>query len=212
MKSFSFSLFNIISVLSILLLIILIVIPFNLINLEQAERIAKWKSEYEKLKYSLELVNLHEGSIVPNQEEIGKIVTEDFMWNRILQYMNVEGYKKPEAIKKYKYRKMNGTFVRRTGYYHFEKFVKTKNGVILGLNESKQEDKGINSPLYFMFVDINGEVKPNRIGQDIFFLSIYKNHVTALGQGKSHARLKADCSPLGRGLYCSEYYLLGGSF
>ena len=101
MKSFSFSLFNIISVLSIVLLIILIVVPFNLINLEQAERIAKWKSEYEKLKYSLELVNLHEGSIVPNQEEIGKVVTEELIWDRILQYMNVEGYKKPETIKKY---------------------------------------------------------------------------------------------------------------
>ena len=98
MKSFSFSLFNIISVLSIVLLIILIVVPFNLINLEQAQRIAKWKSEYEKLKYSLELVNLHEGSIVPNQEEIGKVVTEEFMWDRMLQYMNVEGYKKPETI------------------------------------------------------------------------------------------------------------------
>ena len=68
------------------------------------------------------------------------------------------------------------------------------------------------TPLYYMFVDINGEEKPNRIGQDIFFFSVYKNHVTALGNGKSHAKLKADCSPIGRGVYCSEYYLLGGSF
>ena len=61
-------------------------------------------------------------------------------------------------------------------------------------------------------IDINGVDKPNRIGQDIFFLSVYKNHVTALGKGKNHARLKTDCSPIGRGVYCSEYYLLGGSF
>ena len=63
-----------------------------------------------------------------------------------------------------------------------------------------------------MFVDINGKEKPNRIGQDIFFMSVYKNSVTALGNGKNHARLKTDCSPIGRGVYCSEYYLLGGSF
>ena len=52
----------------------------------------------------------------------------------------------------------------------------------------------------------------NKIGQDIFFMSIYKDKVTALGNGKNHARLKADCSPIGRGVYCSEYYLLGGGF
>jgi hypothetical protein len=63
-----------------------------------------------------------------------------------------------------------------------------------------------------MFVDINAEDKPNKIGQDIFFMSVYKDRVAALGNGKTHARLKADCSPIGRGVYCSEYYLLGGSF
>lgn len=210
MKNISFSLFNIFSILSIIILIIIIIAPFNLINLEQAQRIAKWKSEYENVKYSLELVNLHEGSIIPLQEEVEKVISEAFIWERILPYMNVN-MQQPDYIKGYRYRKMNGTLVNKTGRYFFDKFVKTKNGVILGLNENKQEITGENIPLYYMYVDINGEEKPNRIGQDIFFLNIYRNKVSAVGQGRTHAVMKADCSPIGRGVYCSEYYLLGSS-
>lgn len=209
MKNFSFSIFNIVAVFSIILLIVLILVPFNLINLEQAGRIAQWKSVYENLKYSFELVNLHEGSIIPASEEVGKIVDEDYIWQRISPYFNLENTK-PEQIKRYRYRKMNGTLVKKERSYYFDKFVKTKDGILFSVKKNTYENDTM--PLYIAFVDINGIEKPNRMGQDIFFMGIYKNHVSALGQGKTHARLKADCSPIGRGVYCSEYYLLGGSF
>ena len=211
MKNFSFSIFNIVFVFSILLLVVLIVIPFNLINLEQAERIAKWKVEYEKLIYTFDLIKLHEGTIVPTNEEAGKLVTEEYMLERAMPYVRFQA-DKPEKIKNYKYRKMNGTPVKKTSRYYFDEFVMTNNGVILGFNKNDSETANDKAPLYYMFVDINGKEKPNRIGQDIFFMSVYKNNVTALGHGKNHARLKTDCSPIGRGVYCSEYYLLGGSF
>ena len=211
MKNFSFSIFNIVSIFSIILLIVLILIPFNLINLEQAQRIAKWKIEYEKLQYSFELIKMHEGTIVPTNEEARKVVTEEYMLERAIPYIKLQD-DKAEKIKNYKYRKMNGTPVKKTSRYYFDEFVKTTNGVILGFNENEAEIIDEKTPLYYMFVDINGEEKPNKIGQDIFFLSVYKNHVTALGKGKTHVKLKTDCSPIGRGVYCSEYYLLGGSF
>ena len=98
MKNFSFSIFNIVSIFSIILLIVLILIPFNLINLEQAERIAKWKAEYEKLNYSFDLIKLHEGTIVPTDEEAGKIVTEEYMLERAIPYMKLQS-EKPEVLK-----------------------------------------------------------------------------------------------------------------
>lgn len=211
MKNFSFSIFNIVFVFSILLLIVLIIVPFNLINLEQAERIAKWKVEYEKLIYTFDLIKLHEGTIVPTNEEAGKLVTEEYMLERAMPYVHFQ-VEKPEKIENYKYKKMNGTPVKKTSRYYFDEFVMTNNGVILGFNKNDSETANDKAPLYYMFVDINGKEKPNRIGQDIFFMSVYKDNVTALGNGKNHARLKADCSPIGRGVYCSEYYLLGGSF
>ena len=91
-------------------------------------------------------------------------------------------------------------------------FYETKSGILISFKENQSEIISDKQPLYFLFVDINGKNKPNRIGQDIFFLSVYANHITALGEGRTHARLKANCSPIGSGLYCSEYYLLGGSF
>jgi hypothetical protein len=192
-------------------LIVLIIVPFNLINLEQAERIAKWKVEYEKLIYTFDLIKLHEGTIVPTNEEAGKLVTEEYMLERAMPYVHFQ-VEKPEKIENYKYKKMNGTPVKKTSRYYFDEFVMTNNGVILGFNKNDSETANDKAPLYYMFVDINGKEKPNRIGQDIFFMSVYKDNVTALGNGKNHARLKADCSPIGRGVYCSEYYLLGGSF
>ncbi len=218
MKNLSFSLFNVLALFSVILMIILIVLPFNLINLEQAERIAKWKSEYEKLNYSFSLVGLHEGKIIPTETEAGKIITDEFILQFLSPYFDLTGDIGFE-IPKYKYRKMNGQFIHKNDQFYFNKFVQVKNGVLLGIkkaenfkNTKENNKNGDERPLYYMFVDINGKKLPNRIGQDIFFISIFRNHVTALGEGKTHALLKADCSPIGCGLYCSQYYLLGGQF
>ena len=206
MKKLSFSLFNIFAPVSIVILIILIVVPFKLINLEQAQRIATWQKVYNELKYSFELVNLHEGNIIPADE---KDLNE--IWYKIIPYLNL---KSPEKInlKRYSYRKMNGSSVKKNWQFYFTDFYETKSGLLLSFKENHSEIISDKQPLYFLFVDINGKNKPNRIGQDIFFLSVYKNHITALGEGRTHARLKANCSLIGSGLYCSEYYLLGGSF
>ncbi len=211
MKNLSFSLFNVISVFLIIILIILIAVPFNLINIEQAQRIAKWKSEYEKLNYCFELVNIHEGSIVPSNEEAGKIVNEDFILERIKPYFNF----KDEyfiSLKKYKYKKMNSSPIKKDYKFYFDKFITDKTGMLISLKQNDVKIISENQPLYFMFTDINGTEKPNRIGQDIFFISIYKNKVEALGNNRSHAKLKMNCSPIGSGLYCSRYYLSGGRF
>ena len=211
MKGFSFSIFNIIALLAIAVLIVLIIIPFNLINLEQAQRIAKWKTVYEELKYSFDMVNLHEGKIVPSIQEAQKVYTEDYVWSILIPYFNL-GRDKPADVGKYKYRKLNASPVKKCWQFYFDTFYETKDKVLLSIKQNQTEVISEKQPLYYMFIDINGTQSPNRIGQDIFFISIYKNHITALGEGRTHSRLKANCSPIGSGLFCSEYYLLGGSF
>lgn len=211
MKNLSFSIFNIVSVLAVFLLVVLIVMPFNLINLEQAERIAKWKSEFEQLKYCFSLVNLHEGKIVPSSEEIGKIVTDEYMLERIKPYFNFSSDDSVN-LKRYSYRKMNGGPIDKESQFYFDKFFTAKNGVVFSLRKNLKEENNEKNPIFFMYVDINGTEKPNRVGQDVFFINIYKKHVNALGYGKEYVKLKSNCSPIGNGLYCSEYYLLGGRF
>lgn len=209
MKNLSFSVLNVISILAVILLIILIVMPFNLINLEQAQRIAKWKTIFERYNYCFNLVNLHEGSIVPTQEESGKIITDEYMFERLKPYFNFVG---SESKKNYSYKKMNGRLMEKESQFYFNKFFKDKTGVIISLKKNNISITDEKHPLYFLYVDINGEEKPNRIGQDIFVISIYKNSINALGHNKEYAKLKSNCSPIASGLYCSEYYLLGGRF
>ncbi len=211
MRNLSFSLFNIVSVILILVIIILIVLPFNLLNMEQAQRIAKWKSEYEQLNYCFSLVNLHEGSIVPTEEEVGKIITEEDILERFKPYFNLADIDL-KKLKKYRYRKMNGSPIPKDSQFYFDKFIIDKDGTILSVRKNEHEIISEVQPLFFMFVDINGVEKPNRIGRDIFFLNIYRNNISALGNGRAQSKLKANCSPIGTGLYCSEYYLLGGKF
>ena len=211
MKNLSFSIFNIVSIILILVIVILIVLPFNLINMEQAQRIAKWKSEYEQLNYCFSLVNLHEGSIIPTEEEAGKIITEEYILERFKPYFNLAEIDLRE-LNKYSYRKMNGALITKDSQFYFDNFIIDKDGTILSVRKNEHQIISEVQPLFFMFVDINGVKKPNRIGRDIFFVNIYRNNISALGNGRLKSKLKSNCSPIGTGLYCSEYYLLGGKF
>ena len=177
------------------------------INFDQAGRIAKWKIEFENLKYSFSLVNLHEGSILPTFDEAGKIYDKSFILNRIKPYFDVVDINET-LLEKYKYSKMSGKRVTKDSELYFTDFFQTKNGMLLAIKENVID----NDDTFVMFVDINGFENPNKIGQDIFFIEVDRNSVEALGYGLSKMALKTDCSPIGSGVYCSSYYLLGGSF
>lgn len=213
MKHLKFSFFNIFSVISIILVLILILVPFNIINLEQAQRIAKWLKIYEDLNYSFALVKLHEGTIIPEKNEAEKVITEEYIVERIAPYMNLENDTKVQVeIPKYTYRLLNRNIVKKNNQFHFSKFLKTKDGMLLSLKQNQKENLMDLTPLYFLLVDINGEEKPNQVGKDIFIVNIYKDNIKPLGTSRGHASLKVNCSPIGTGLYCAEYYLRGGSF
>lgn len=213
MKSLSSNLFNLFLVFAVVVITVLIVVPFRLVNIEQAERIANWINVYEKAQYSFSLVNEFEGTIIPTADEAGHVISEEYIKERLTPYFNVDIESlKEDAVKNYSYKMMNGKKVNRNSQFRFDKFIKTKDGVLLSLRQNHKDNTADNLPLFFMFVDINGIEKPNRIGQDIFIVNIYRNEIKPLGYGKKHAQLKFNCSPLGNGLYCAEYYLKGGMF
>ncbi len=205
------TIFNITAGLLIIVLIILIILPFNVNNLDQAQRIAIWKSKYEDLNYCFSLVNLYEKIIVPDSTENGKIISEENFSERIKPYFDLAEKSKFNK-KRYNYRKMNGRPVLKSSQFYFDKFFKSKDGTLLSVRQNEREILSENQPRFYMFVDINGKKRPNRIGQDIFFISIFKNHIEALGHDRPYSALKTNCSPIGSGVYCSEYYILGGRF
>ncbi|MBQ9245187.1 hypothetical protein IJ182_02850 [bacterium] len=211
MKKSSIKIFNIVAILLIIFLIFLIILPFNINNLEQAQRIAVWKSKYEDIKYCFSLINLYESSIVQTEMESGKLLTEETLTEKIKTYFNMAN--NPEySSKRYRYRRMNGRPYLKTEQFYFNKFLKCKDGTIISVRKNESEIFSEKQPLYFMFVDINGKKKPNRIGQDIFFISIFRKHIEPLGHDQPYSALKTNCSPIASGVYCSEYYILGGRF
>lgn len=213
MKHLKFSFFNIFSVIAIILVLILILVPFNVVNLEQAQRIAKWLKVYEEINYSFALVKMHEGCIIPDVNEADKVISEEYIVERISPYMNIQEDIKVQAeIPKYSYRMLNRNIVKKNNQFYFNKFLKTKDGMLLSIKENQKNNLMDLEPLYFMFLDINGVEKPNQIGKDVFIINIYKDKINPLGKGRRHASLKVNCSPIGTGLYCAEYYLKGGSF
>lgn len=196
------SLFNIFALFIIIILIVLIILPFNVNNLEQAQRIAVWKSKFEQLKYCFLLADLHENCLENSYNN------EDDLINVIKPYFDIQN----KLNTKYVYRKMNGRPASRAGQFYFDKFFLLKDGSLISVKKNISEILNENQPLYFMLVDLNGTQKPNRIGQDIFFISIFNKSIQALGHDRPHSALKTNCSPIGSGVYCSEYYLIGGRF
>lgn len=199
--------FYIFSTLIIVILIILIVLPFNVNNLQQAQRIAVWKSEFERLDYCFSLAKMYEHSMIPKKDN----PSEDDELRFIMPYFNMD---KDNYIlkKKYKYRKKNGRPAGKNSLFNFDKIYTLKDGKLISLKKNPNANINKNMPAFFMLMDINGRKRPNRIGQDIFFISIFKDHIEALGHDRPYVALKTNCSPLGSGVYCSEYYLLGGRF
>ena len=173
-------------------------------DVEQAQRIAKWINVYEKMDYSFNLIKTHEEFVVPESIE-----NEDSYLEFLKTYLNV---KEDSSIKKHKYRLNNGRRVEKNSQFYYTNFVETKDGCYVGIRERQSILSADGKPLYFLFVDINGKNEPNRVGQDIFFINIYRDKISAVGEQEKHAKLKANCSPIGTGLYCGEYYLRGGSF
>jgi len=199
--------FYVVSIFIIVILLLLIILPFHANNLDQAKRVAVWKSEYEQIEYCFSLVNLHEHSIIPKKEN----ASESDELNLLMPYFRMD--KNDYILKKrYKYRKKNGRLARKDSQFYFDKFYKLKDGKLISLRKNINSNLKDNKPYFFLFIDINGRKRPNRMGLDIFFVSIYKDHIEALGHDRPHVALKTNCSPIGSGAYCSEYYLLGGRF
>lgn len=73
-------------------------------------------------------------------------------------------------------------------------------------------DNPIDKKYGILIYDVNGQKGPNICGKDVFGFNIYENAFEPMGKRMSISSQKKDCSKSGTGLYCSNYYLIGGSF
>ncbi len=209
MKTVVLNLLNIISVSAVIIIFLFLGMSFHLINLSQAERIAKWQTEYEELVYCFNLARIHEKNIF--EDYTNNTISSDELFEKIKPYFNLAGVRM-KFIPSYKYKKLNGKPVNKNEEFYFDKFVYAKNGILLSIKPKSGTITDKSQPLFFMLADINGTKSPNRIGEDIFLINIYPDKVKPMGYDVPNTHLKTNCSPIGSGIYCSKYYLYGGSF
>ena len=140
MKKFSFSIFQISVIALFAVLIILAASPFRLVDMKQAERIAKWKTEFEEISYCFSLADTFEGSIA---EETGydAPIAEELLVSKLKPYFDFEE-EELQVLNKYKYRRKNGSFIPKHSQFYFDKFLKRKDGSLVSFRKNLKYTSG----------------------------------------------------------------------
>ena len=127
------------------------------------------------------------------------------------KYLGVDSEKTEKTnFSKYRKRYMNGKMIRQISKYYSKEYKYLKNGIIISYTDLERNTKS--DPLGVLFVDIDSSMKRNFIGRDIFAVLIYTDRLEPYGFDSTRQKMKQDCSPVGSGLQCSAYYLVGGNF
>lgn len=212
MKRSAFSIVELVIVVFLLVGIASILVPLNLSNLKQAERVSLWKNTYEEIKYSIDVMKAKS----PQLSELiasGRAGDTMVAFQVIKPYLNIKQSKSDNAkLKNYSYRFLNGQKVKKKSDFYMDEFIILESGVIMGFKINSDVTTPNNAHRAIMLFDVNGFERPNRIGEDIFGLYLYPDRIEPFGDGYSDLALKTNCSPLGTGVLCSKYYLIGGAF
>ena len=182
---------------SILLVIFLIVAflvaPLSLDDTRQAKNTSRWRivqDEFKNISYTIS-TQLKE--------------TPNATYNQVFEETLTADVK--NSIEPYKILYMNGTLPAES--YRFQEFMTTQSGAVVAYKLFKNNKNPIKGIIMY---DVNGKNSPNVWGKDVFGLNIYKDRFEPFGKTENKEIQKQDCSKNGTGLYCSNYYLIGGNF
>lgn len=174
----------------IFLIVAFLVAPLSLDDTRQAKNNSRWRSvqsDFENIFYSINTKQDEDQTSFENAFET--VISNEIK----------------ESIPAYKITFMNGTYPNNT--YRFQEFKTTYSNSTLAYKFLDSDNlKGV------LMYDTNGPAGPNVWGKDVFGLNIYSNRFEPFGKNKSINEQRQDCSKNGTGLYCSNYYLIGGNF
>ena len=176
----------------IFLIVAFLVAPLSLDDTMQAKHTSRWRSvqqDFSNIFYS-----------VTTQEEETSLPFETVL-------DNILDNETKEKTSSYKITFLNGTFPNNT--YRFKDFHTTYSNATLAIKLFEVPQNNIQGILMY---DVNGKTGPNVWGKDVFGLNIYKDKFEPFGKNEPVSNQKQDCSRNGTGLFCSNYYLIGGSF
>ncbi|MGN0014735.1 MAG: type II secretion system protein [Candidatus Gastranaerophilaceae bacterium] len=205
-----FLLTEIIMLIFIVAVIAAVLFPLKILDINQAERIAIWKTYYQNLRYCYDVMQQSEKNFVKRYSEDISLSPEAY-FTVFSKYLGIDKEKNEKMdFKQYKKRFKNGKKILKESKYFSVENVCLRNGIVVafsGLQREKPDDA-----IGLLFIDVDKKIKRNFIGIDIFVVLVYPDRIEPYGYNSSLQELKEDCSPVGSGLKCSAYYLMGGSF
>ena len=196
----AFSLVEICFVLFIIAAVFFAVVPFSVSNIKQARFISEWKSYMEQVSYSFETLIEYKKYNNIDEKESAK---------RLFHYLDAKLVNDKEKYSNYKFKMMNGKFYQKINIKKFDEIYTDIRGRLFGVEYEKSECSKT-QPCTTVWIDLNGEKGPNIVGKDILVYEIYKDSVSPYGKGIKVETMKNDCSKIGTGITCSQFYLLGG--
>lgn len=207
----AFNMVEIMIVVCLLITTVILCLPTIFNNSREAKIISAWKRLYTETETNFEVFNISDAERIDIVCASGIDEKEKEIFKIISPYLNIDMSQNTKNLKGYHYRFRNGAQVPMQSPVFTRFFSYQENGNIVGFRWiSCNCDEKI--PCASVLFDMNGEKKPNRIGNDIFGFYIYKNRIEAFGAELSNEKLERECSVNKNGLNCSEYYLRGGKF
>lgn len=208
----AFNMVEIMIVVCLLLTTVVLCIPTIFNNSKQARIISGWKRLYGEMQSNFEVFNVGDANTVDKICASNVEAKDVEIFKVISPYMNVDLSKNTADLKSYNYKFKNGAQIPMQSMFFTRFFSYQENGNIVGFKWmtchcTKER------PCATVLFDMNGVEKPNRMGQDIFGVFIYKDRLEAFGaEIKDNDELERDCAGHTNGTSCSEYYLRGGKF
>lgn len=176
----------------IFLIVAFLVAPLSLDDTMQAKNISRWRSvqqDFSNILYSITAQK--EESTLPVEAIIQDVINNEVK----------------NSIATYKITALNGSLPNNL--YRFKDFKQTYSNAVISLKlleNSKNDVHGI------LMYDVNGTTGPNTWGKDVFGLNIYEDKIEPFGAELPIKDQKEDCNKEGTGVFCSNYYLIGGNF
>lgn len=177
----------------IFLIVALLVAPLSLDDTLQAKNTSRWKqvqSEFANIFHSIDMQKTNDE--YDFRSIFNEIISKDIK-NEIIPYRI----------------KFQNNKSQPNNMYKFDTFYNTHKNATLAF---KLFDNPQNNIIGTIIYDVNGQTGPNTWGKDVFGYNITYDGFEPLGKNQPQNVQKKDCSKDGTGVYCSNYYLIGGNF
>ena len=166
LKNRAFTLAEVLITLGIIGVVAAMTIPSLMTTFQKRETVSKLKSTYSIISQAIKLSENDNGELENWDYTLDANQWVDTYLKNYMKMMTVNGYQ----LKMYKWKNLDGSDINNWTPAKYA----LMNGVYVSIFVNQMSDAGnfVKQGVWF-FIDLNGNSGPNRMGRDLFVMSIY---------------------------------------